>query len=71
MILSGDNKIVELISLSSIGLRVIVFEMVSWINRLSKNKIVLEIAWMEAICRVMWQVTYLRYFNRLPSRMQA
>lgn len=42
MILNNDNKLVDLISLSFVGLRVIVFEKINWIYRLYKNELIME-----------------------------
>ncbi len=50
--LSGGNELADLVNLSPVGLRVVTFEEVSWICRLCKNEVVLEMARMEAICRV-------------------
>ncbi len=50
--LSGGNELADLVGSSPVGLRVVAFEEVSWICRLRKNEVVLEMARMEAICRV-------------------
>ncbi len=54
VILNDSNKIADLVGSSSVGLRVIAFEKVSWIRKLCKNEVVLEMAWIEAICFVTW-----------------
>ncbi len=53
MKLSGGNKLADFVGSSPAGLRVVAFKEVSWIYRLCKNEVVLEMAWMEAICHVM------------------
>ncbi len=52
MILSGSNELVVLVNSSLVGLKVVVFEEMSGICRFCINKIALEMARMEAICRI-------------------
>ncbi len=54
VILSGGNKLADIIGSSPVGLRVVAFEEVSWICKLCKNEIALEMARMEAICCITW-----------------
>ena len=61
--LSGGNELADLVGSSLVGLRVVAFEEVSWICRLCKNEVALEMARMEAICRVTWQATCLRHYR--------
>lgn len=42
--LSNDDELINLIGLSPISLKIIVFEKVSWIYRLYKNKVIFKIA---------------------------
>ncbi len=50
--LSVGNELADLVGSNPVGLRVVAFEEVSWICRLHKNEVALEMARMEAICRV-------------------
>ncbi len=52
MTLSGGNELANLVSLSLVGLRVVVFEKVSRICKLCKNEVVLEMVQIETICRI-------------------
>lgn len=52
MTLSSGNLLIDLVGSSLIGPRIVAFEEVSWIYRLCKIEVALEIAQIEAIYRI-------------------
>ncbi len=49
--LSGDNELANLVGSNPVGLRVVAFQELSWIRKLCKNEVALEMARIYATSR--------------------